>query len=73
MGVVSDAISSLQDWCENLFRNGIKSEFDGISSLLTDTFDTTTGSNGLISVFLTGHPANFTGNADGSGTHLDND
>ena len=70
MGVVSDAISSLQDWCVNLFRNGIKSQFDGISSLLTDTFDKTTGDNGLIGIFLTGHPADFTGNAGGSGTHI---
>ena len=69
MGVVSDAIDSLQNWCENLFRNGIKSQFDGIASLLTDTFDNTTGDGGLVSTFITGHSASFTGDPAGTGTH----
>ena len=42
MGVISDAIDSLETWCRNLFKDGIKSQFDGISSLLTKTFDITT-------------------------------
>ncbi len=70
MGVISDAIDSLQDWCEKLFRNGIKSQFDSIASLLSDTFDNTTGDGGLVSTFITGHPANFTGNSAGTGTHV---
>ena len=70
MGVISDAIDSLQDWVENLFRDGVKSQFDSISSLLTDTFDNTTGSGGLVQTFITGHPASFTGNAAGTGTHV---
>ena len=57
MGVVSDAIDSLQEWCENLFKDGIKSQFDSISDLLTETFHKTTEDGGLISTFLTGHPA----------------
>ncbi len=61
MGVISDAIDSLQDWCENLFKDGIKSQFDSISDLLTETFNKTTDDGGLISTFLTGHPANFSG------------
>ena len=28
MGVISDAIDSLQEWCEDLFKDGIKSQFD---------------------------------------------
>ena len=48
MGVVSDAIDALENWCCNLFKDGIKSQFDSISELLTDTFDTTTGNTGLI-------------------------
>lgn len=63
MGVVSDAIDSLQDWCENLFQDGIKSQFDGISDLLTETFGKTTGNDGLLKIFLTGHPATFSGTA----------
>ena len=65
MGVVSDAIDSLQEWCENLFSDGIKSQFDSISDLLTDTFETTNKSDGLIQMFLTKHPAQFTGGGTG--------
>ena len=63
MGVISDAIDALEDWCVDLFKDGIKSQFDGISSLLTDTFKETTGSGGLVSDFLTKHPVYFTGGA----------
>lgn len=70
MGVISDAIDSLQDWVEDLFRDGVKSQFDSIASLLTDTFDNTTGDGGLVQTFITGHPASFTGNSAGTGTHV---
>lgn len=70
MGVVSDAIDALEDWCCDLFKSGVKSQFDSISNLLTDTFDTTTGSNGLVQTFLTKHPAQFTGSASGTGTGI---
>ena len=56
MGVISDAIDALEDWCCDLFKDGIKSQFDGISDLLTDTFAQTTGSGAkgnLVSNFLT--------------------
>ncbi len=65
MGVVSDAIDSLQDWCEKLFTDGIKSQFDSISDLLTDTFDTTNKAGGLVQTFITKHPAQFTGGDTG--------
>ena len=65
MGVISDAIDALEDWCCDLFKDGIKSQFDGISELLTDTFSQTTGSDGLVSTYLTSHPANFTGGGTG--------
>lgn len=65
MGVISDAIDALEDWCCDLFKDGIKSQFDGISDLLTDTFSHTTGSDGLVSTYLTSHPANFTGGGTG--------
>lgn len=68
MGVVSDAIDALENWCCNLFKDGIKSQFDSISELLTDTFDTTTGNTGLIQSFLTKHPAQFTGSAGSAPT-----
>ena len=38
MGVISDAIDALEDWCCDLFKDGIKSQFDGISDLLTDEY-----------------------------------
>ena len=63
MGVISDAIDALEDWCVDLYKDGIKSQFDGISKLLTDTFTQTTGSGGLVSDFITKHPAYFTGGA----------
>ena len=66
MGVISDAIDALEDWCCDLFKDGLKSQFDGISDLLTDTFSQTTGSDGLVSTYLTSHPANFTGGGTGS-------
>ena len=63
MGVISDAIDSLEDWCSNLFKDGVKSQFDNISALLTDTFSQTTGSDGLVSTYLTSHPVHFTGDS----------
>ena len=66
MGVISDAIDALEDWCCDLFKDGIKSQFDGISDLLTDTFSQTTGSDGLVSTYLTSHPAHFTGGGTGT-------
>ena len=36
MGVISDAIDALQDWCIDLFKDGIKAQF-------TDHFPTNTG------------------------------
>lgn len=68
MGVISDAIDSLQDWCSNLFKDGVKSQFDGISELLSDTFSQTTGSGGLVSTYLTSHPVHFTGGAASGST-----
>ena len=65
MGVISDAIDSLEDWCSNLFKDGVKSQFDNISSLLTDTFSQTTGNDGLVSTYLTSHPVHFTGGVAG--------
>ncbi len=65
MGIISDAINALEDWCCDLFKDGIKSQFDGISDLLTDTFTQTTGSSGLVSTFLTKHPSQFTGGVSG--------
>ena len=65
MGVISDAIDALEDWCTDLFEDGIKSQFDGISKLLTDTFSQTTGSNGLVNTFITKHPSQFTGGGSG--------
>ena len=65
MGIISYAIDALEDRCKDLFKDGIKSQFDGISDLLTDTFSQTTGSDGLVSTYLTSHPANFTGGGTG--------
>ena len=46
MGIISDAIDALEDWCKDLFKDGIQSQFDGISDLLSDTFSQTTGTGG---------------------------
>lgn len=70
MGVISDAIDALEDWCCDLFKDGIKSQFDGISDLLTETFSQTTGNGGLVSSYLTSHPAHFTGNTTGTGATI---
>ena len=66
MGVISDAIDALEKWCSDLFKDGIKAQFDGISSLLTDTFAKTTDSGGLVNTFLSKHPSQFTGGGTGS-------
>ena len=60
MGIISDAIDALEDWCKDLFKDGITSQFDGISDLLSDTFLQTTGtggSGGLVNDFVTQHPS----------------
>lgn len=71
MGIISDAIDALEDWCCDLFKDGIKSQFDSISELLTDTFAQTTGSGssgGLVSSFITQHPSQFNGGGTGGTT-----
>ena len=71
MGVISDAIDALEDWCCDLFKDGTKSQFDGISDLLSDTFSQTTGtggSGGLVNDFVTQHPSQFTGGDTGGTT-----
>lgn len=71
MGVISDAIDSLEDWCCDLFKSGIKSQFDNISSMLTNAFQSTTGDGGLIETYLAEHPASFTGTSGaGVGTSI---
>ncbi len=70
MGIFSDFADSIEKWLKDLISDGIKSQFDGMSSLLTDTFDSTTGDEGLVSSFITVHPANFTGNSTGTGTRV---
>ena len=30
MGIISDAIDALEDWCCDLFKDGIKSQFDSV-------------------------------------------
>ena len=71
MGIISDAIDALEDWCKDLFKDGITSQFDGISDLLSDTFSQTTGtggSGGLVNDFITQHPSQFTGGGSGGTT-----
>ena len=71
MGIISDAIDALEDWCKDLFKDGITSQFDGISDLLSDTFLQTTGtggSGGLVNDFVTQHPSQFTGGGTGGTT-----
>ena len=71
MGIISDAIDALEDWCKDLFKDGIQSQFDGISDLLSDTFSQTTGSGGsggLVNDFVTQHPSQFTGGGTGGTT-----
>lgn len=73
MGIISDAIDALEDWCNDLFKDGIQSQFDGISDLLYDTFSQTSGtgdSGGLVSDFVIQHPSQFTGSGTGETTIL---
>lgn len=65
MGIISDAIDSLQEWVKDLFRDGITGQFNSISTMLNDTFSNTTGSDGLVNSFLAKHPAEFTGSSGG--------
>lgn len=66
-GIVQDALDAVEKSVETTVKDGIKAQFESIASLLTDTFSATTGDKGLLSVFLTGHPANFTGSTTGTG------
>lgn len=73
MGVIQDFVDGLQTWIENLFKDGIKSQFSSIGDLIKTSFDpnnSDTGVSGLVSNFLTTHPANFTGASGSSGTTI---
>lgn len=69
-GVVSDWMDSVGEWFNELIKDGVKSQFDSMSELLTDTFDTTTGTNGLLNMYVNSHPAEFTGNVGGTGEKI---
>ena len=73
MGVIQDFVDGLQTWIENLFKDGIKSQFSSIGDLIKTSFDpnnSDTGVSVLVSNFLTTHPANFTGASGSSGTTI---
>lgn len=68
MGVVSDAIDAIEQFFKDLVADGIKWSLDTTSSMLIDTFQDSAEEGGLVSTFLTSHPAKFTGSPTGSGT-----
>ena len=70
MGVVSDAIDAIEQFFKNLVADGIKWSLDTTSSMLIDTFQDSAKEGGLVSTFLTSHPAEFTGSPTGSGTSI---
>lgn len=70
MGLLSDAGDYFQKMFKDLFAAGIKDQFDGISQMLNNTFDSTTNSTGLVSRYITEHPANFTGTTSSTGTTI---
>lgn len=65
MGVVSDFIDGIKDWfndtIHDVLEGGITSNFENISDVLTSTYTSATEDDGLMSIFLTSHPARFTG------------
>lgn len=68
MGIVSDFIDGIKDWFEttihDILADGITSQFQSISDSLTSTYSSSTdGEAGLTKIFLTTHPADFTGAA----------
>lgn len=72
MGVVQDFVDSIENWFENLIKNGIMGQFDSIGDLMKNSFngaDTSSSSfSGMINTFLKVHPANFTGGSTASGS-----
>lgn len=70
MGMVSDFIDGIGDWFNETIKNilikGITSCFSNIQSVLTTTYTSATEDDGLMSAFLTKHPAKFTGTASGT-------
>lgn len=72
MGVVQDFVDSIQDWFENLLKDGIESQFTSISNLMSTSFNGDNSNpnsfSGMINMFLKVHPANFTGGSSSPGT-----
>lgn len=75
MGIVSDFIDGIKDWFEetihNILADGITSQFQSISDTLSSTYATSTdGTDGWTKIFLTTHPADFTGTTSVYGNHV---
>lgn len=70
MGMVSDFVDGIGDWfnetIQNILVKGITSCFGNIQSVLKTTYTNATEEDGLMSAFLTQHPAKFTGTASGT-------
>ncbi len=68
MGMIQDAVDSIETWFENILKDGIKSNFENITSFLGDTFDQAGSGSSIVSEFMTTHPAEFTGVSGGTGS-----
>lgn len=65
MGMVDDWVEKIGEWfntsIHDLLQKGIISCFKGIHDVLTSTYSSATDENGLIAVFVSKHPAEFSG------------
>lgn len=70
MGIVSDFTEKLGEWFDetvhDLLQSGVENCFKGIHDILTMTYSSATESGGLVSKFITTHPADFTGGSSGT-------
>lgn len=69
MGVVSDAVTAIEDWCKDTIASGIEGCINTTSELLSNSLNNSddTGVNPIFGQFL-GSPESFTGDTSGAGT-----
>lgn len=69
MGIISDAVTALEDWFKDVLASGIEGSIRTTSELLSNSLNNAddTGVNPLFGQFL-GSPESFTGSTSGTGT-----
>lgn len=75
MGMVDDWVEKIGEWFDtsihDLLQKGIESCFKGIHDVLTSTYTNATSNDGLIAIFISKHPSDFSGTTTDGGSIWD--